>query len=402
MKYATLKPKKEMPVLSGHPWIFSDALAELPDATEGELVVLRSSAGVELGIGTWNPRTSIRLRMLSRDPKAVIDQNFFAKRFQDLDTWKKSRLPAETNGYRIVHAEADGIPGLIVDRYNDVLVFQIHTAGMELLREPILAALKTVFSPRAIVERSDVDVRRMEGLKDQPIKVHHGEITGPVTFVETGIQFEADVLQGQKTGFFLDQREARRVLGKIARNKRVLNLFAYSGAFSVHAAMGQAKFVMSVDVSRHALESAERQFRLNGLDPDDVSRYGFLEADIFELLQETEPPEGPYDVIICDPPALTKSSQHLPQAIKTYTTLNMQCLRWLAPGGVLVTSSCSGRLEPEEFRSLLRIASGRAKKDVRIVDWLPQPVDHAERLAFPEGRYLKTAILEVESSLSFT
>lgn len=399
MKYAVLKPRKDVPVLAGHPWVFSEAIAQNPDATEGELVGVKSADGKELGIATWNPRTSIRLRFLSRDIQAKIDQEFFANRFRILDNWKRQRLPKETNGYRLVHAEADGLPGLIIDRYAETVVFQIHTAGMEAFRAQIIGALKSVFSPTAIVERSDVDVRRMEGLHDQPVAVHHGVIDGPVSFIETGISFEADVLKGQKTGFFLDQREARRLVGKISRGKRVLNLFAYSGAFSVHAAMGEAAFVLSVDVSLPALESAERQFRLNGLNPDDANRYAFMEADIFELMQESQAPEGPYDIIICDPPALAKSSQHIPQAIKTYISLNSQCLRWLKPGGILVTSSCSGRLQPEEFRSLLRIASGRAKKDVRIVDWLPQPVDHAERLAFPEGRYLKTAFLEVEADL---
>lgn len=399
MKYAVLKPKKDIPVLAGHPWVFSEAISESPEAVEGELVAVKSADGKDLGLASWNPRTSIRLRFLSRDSSVQVDQAFFASRFQTLDAWKRQRLPKDTNGYRLVHAEADGLPGLIIDRYADVYVFQLHTAGMDRFRQEIISALKQVFSPSAIVERSDVDVRRLEGLKDQPVAVHEGKVDAPIAFLETGISFEADVLKGQKTGFFLDQREARRLVGKISRGKRVLNLFAYSGAFSVHAAMGQAAFVMSVDVSLPALESAERQFRLNGLNPDDLDRSAFMQADIFELMQESQAPEGPYDIIICDPPALAKSSQHIPQAIKTYTSLNAQCLRWLKPSGILVTSSCSGRLQPEEFRSLLRIASGRAKKDVRIVDWLPQPVDHAERLAFPEGRYLKTAFLEVEADL---
>lgn len=399
MKIATLKPRKEVPVLAGHPWIFSDAFAESPEAGLGELVCVRTSEGKEIAIGTWNPRNSIRLRIVTRDVQEKIDADFFARKFAELQAWKQPRLPQETNGYRIVHAEADGIPGLIMDRYADAIVFQLHTAGMDILREPILEAIERVFQPRVIVERSDVDVRRMEGLLDQPVTIHKGKVESPIVFEELGLKFEADIVHGQKTGFFLDQREARRMVGRIAKGKRVLNLFAYSGAFSLHAAMGQASYVMSVDVSLPALESAERHFRLNGLNPDDATRFGFLEADIFDLMQEAAPPEGPYDIIICDPPALAKSAHHLPQAIKTYTSLNAQCMRWLAPGGVLVTSSCSGRLQPEEFRSILRLAAGRSKRDMRLVDWLPQPVDHAERLAYPEGRYLKTAILEVQALL---
>ncbi|MCC7357385.1 class I SAM-dependent rRNA methyltransferase [Candidatus Uhrbacteria bacterium] len=399
MKIAILKPHKEIPVLAGHPWIFSEAFAYSPEAENGEIVIVKTAEDKDLCIGTWNSRNSIRLRVLSRDTSVRIDDDFFVRQFTTLRNWKLSRLPQNTNGYRIVHAEADGIPGLIVDQYGDAIVFQIHTAGMELLREPILQALKKVFQPKILVERSDLDIRRIEGLSDQPVTIHQGSINEPIQFNETGIRFEADIIHGQKTGFFLDQREARRIVGRIAKGKRILNLFSYSGAFSVHAALGGTSFVMSVDVSVSALESAERQFRLNGLNPDDTTKYGFLEADIFDLMKEESAPEGPYDVIICDPPALAKSAAHLPQAKKTYTSLNAQCLRWLAPGGILLTSSCSGRLQPEDFRSLLRLASGRAKRDVRIVDWLPQPVDHAERLAYPEGRYLKTAILEVQSIL---
>jgi len=400
MKYITLKPKKEMPILSGHPWVFSEAIAEKPmEAALGEIVGLKAADGKFLGLGSWNPNTSISFRLFSQDPAAVVNTQFFASRFLELETWKRPRLPADTDGYRLVHAEVDGLPGLIVDRYADVFVFQLHTAGMELLRNEVIKALEQVFSPKAIVERSDLDVRKIEGLSDRPITVHLGEITAPVKFRETGIIFEADVLKGQKTGFFLDQREARRLVGRIGRGKRVLNLFCYSGAFSLHAAMGGALSVMSIDASRPALESAENQFRLNGLNPDDESKWQFMEADIFELMQEKAPPGGPFDLIICDPPALAKSSKHLTNAMKTYTSLNSVCMKWLSPGGVLVTSSCSGRLDPEEFRSMLRLSAGRAHKDVRLLDWLPQPVDHAGRLAFPEGRYLKTAILEIEKTL---
>lgn len=394
MKQIILKPRKDTPVRAGHPWIFSEAIAQdLRDAELGELVEVLSSDGISLGQGTWNGRTSIRVRMISRDVKEKIDVDFFSKLFFTLDTWKRSRLPIETNGFRLVHAEVDGLPGLIVDRYADVFVFQLHTAGMERLRETIIQALTKTFNPRAIVERSDLDVRRIEGLNNGPIAVHVGDVSEPVVFMETGLQFMADVLKGQKTGFFLDQREARMTVGRLAKGKRVLNLFSYTGGFSVHAAKGGASFVMSVDASHSALEMGERIFRANGLDPDDEAHCGFLEADIFDLLSGSIQ-GGPYDVIICDPPALAKSASHVPQALKAYTNLNTACFSQLSPGGILVTSSCSGRVDPDEFRSLLRIAAGRARRNVRILDWITQPVDHAERLAFPEGRYLKTAVLE--------
>lgn len=396
----TLKPHKEVPLNAGHPWIFSEALRDSATVAPGSLVEVASSRGSFLGVGTYNPLTSIRVRMLTRDPKEKIDADYFSKRFSQLNRWKQSHLPPETTGYRVVHAEADGIPGLIVDRYADTYVFQIHTAGMECLRDLIIQALKHTFHPQTIVERSDLSVRQREGLHTEPITVHHGSVDAPVAFQEAGLWFFADVLKGQKTGFFLDQRNARLAVQARAKGKRVLNLFGYTGAFSVHAAKGGASFVATVDVSHSALEQAEENFKKNGLNPDDEHRFLSLEADVLDLLRDPNVPGAPYDFIICDPPAFAKSEAKLPQAMKAYTDLNTTCLQRLAPGGILVTSSCSGRVSQDDFRSLLRIAAGRAQKQVRLLDWITQPIDHAECLAFPEGRYLKTAILEVMESLA--
>ena len=396
----TLKPYKDTPVLAGHPWIFSEALTETLSVEPGEIVNVFSARGACLGRGTYNPLTSIRVRMLTRDPEEAIDAAYFSKRFSSLNDWKKIHLPPETTGYRIVHAEADGIPGLIVDRYADVCVFQLHTAGMERLRDQIIQAIHDTFYPAAIVERSDLSVRRREGLHTEPIEIHHGTIHGPILFQEAGLWFFADVLKGQKTGFFLDQRDARISVQKRAKGKRVLNLFGYTGAFSVHAARGGADFVATVDVSHAALELAEQNLQKNGFDPHDEDRFLSLEADVLDLLRDPNLPGGPYDFIICDPPAFAKSEAKLPQAMKAYTELNIDCLRRLSPGGILVTSSCSGRVTQDDFRSLLRLAAGRASRQVRLLDWITQPIDHAENLAFPEGRYLKTAILEVTKDLA--
>jgi 23S rRNA (cytosine1962-C5)-methyltransferase len=358
-----LKPTKDIPVRAGHPWIFSHAL-ETGEAGLGEIVVVEDTRGHALGLGTYNPNTNIRVRMLTRRADEIIDAQFFAARLQKLDAWKRSHLPKDTDGYRLVHAEADGLPGLIVDRYADTFVFQIHTAGMELLRAPIIEALKTL-QPKAIVERS---------------------------------AFLADVLKGQKTGFFLDQRDARLAVGRLAKGRRVLNLFAYTGAFSVHAANGGAKFVTTVDSSHNALELAQKNIALNKFDPEDATRFALLEADVMDLMGDRSIPNGPYDLIVCDPPAFAKSERHLTQALKAYTDLHRACLAQLPAGGILVTSSCSGRVSPEEFRTMLRIAAGQAGKNVRVLAWINQPADHAECLAFPEGRYLKTAVLQVVAS----
>ncbi len=407
-----LKAGREVPVRAGHPWIFSEAIDAFKTRENeltlgmGELVEVVDMRGSSLGLGTYNSNTSIRVRMLGTPADTVVDAKFFSERFKALNTWKEPRLPANTNGYRIVHAEADNLPGLIVDRYDRVFVFQLHTAGMERLRAEIIEGLTKAFDPVGIVERSDLDVRRMEGLKDAPTTVHLNNLPETAenhlvaTFEEYGLKFLANVTRGQKTGFFLDQREARHIVHNLAKGRRVLNLFGYSGAFSIHAATGGASFVTTIDSSRSALAMAEQHFGLNDLDADDESKCLFIEADIFDLLHEKELPGAPYDLIICDPPALAKNAKHIPQAMKAYADLNEGCFRQLQPGGILVTSSCSGRVEPEDFRTMLRIAAGHARREVRILDWITQPIDHAERLAFPEGRYLKTAILEVTKVLS--
>jgi len=332
-----LKPTKDIPVRAGHPWIFSEAVDPLCSSTlalePGSLVEVLDARKHSLGIGTWNSNTSIRIRMLSRNVES-IDVDFFTGRLRALDDWKRPKLPPDTNGYRVVHAEADGLPGLIMDRYDQAIVFQLHTAGMDRLRQIIIQAIKDTFTPTIIVERSDLDVRRIEGLKDAPVAVHLDARKDPsrpllIPFQEYGIAFTADIVHGQKTGFFLDQREARHTVHDLAKGKRVLNLFGYTGAFSIHAAKGGASFVATVDASQKALERAEAQFRQNDLHPEDETRHLFLAADVFELLRDEVLPDAPYDLIICDPPALAKNAGHLPQALRGYTDLNTACLRHL-------------------------------------------------------------------------
>lgn len=395
---AILKPSKDIPLRAGHPWVFSNAVKKVEGAPgPGDVVLVKDAKGETLGIGTWNGMNSIRIRMLS-NKEEIIDAAWFAKKFKELDAWKREHLPKDTNGYRVVHAEADGIPGLIVDRYADVLVFQIHTVGMDMIRGEIIEGLKAL-SPAAIVERSDVEARVREGLKTLAPTIHFGTVSEPVAFQEYGLNFLADVMHGQKTGFFLDQREARHTVGTISKGKRVLNLFGYTGAFSLHAAHGGASFVATVDISVPALEMAEQQFTQNGFDPSNESKLLFLEADVLDLLAQETLEGGPYDLIICDPPAFAKTDAQVEKALKAYAEVNAACLRTLSPGGILVTSSCSGRVTPEDFRNTLKIAAGRAKRDVRILDEIGQPFDHAERLAYPEGRYLKTLVLEVTKQL---
>jgi 23S rRNA (cytosine1962-C5)-methyltransferase len=403
-----LKPKKDIPLLGGHPWVFSGGISsvekksspsDIQNVNTGSPVKVLSHDGKALGVGTYNPITNIAVRMLSRNPDEEINERFFAKKFLELDTWKRKHLPPDTNGYRLVHAEADGLPGLIIDRYADTFVFQIHTFGMEQFRAHIIGALQKNFSPKNIIERSDVEVRKIEGLKDMPTATHVGDASKPVEFMENGHTFLADVLHGQKTGFFLDQRDARTEAGKLASEKHILNLFCYTGAFSVYGAKGGAAHVTSIDISDQALAQAKENFRANNLNPDDAQKFAFENHNIFRTIEGGKKfsslSKMPYDMIICDPPALAKSATHLTGAIKAYTTLNQFCLSHLEKGGILITSSCSGRITQEDFRNLLRLAAGRSGRIVRILKWITQPHDHGELLNFPEGRYLKTAVLEI-------
>ena len=395
MKYpiVKLKPSKEYPIKAGHPWIFSHAIESEPTAESGELVTVISSSGEPLGIGMINPSNSIRVRMISRETDAQIDSSFIAKRLKEIEKQKKLHLPPKTDGYRVCHADADGLPGLIVDRYSDVLVFQIHTAGMERLRNEVIEGIKKSFKPKALVERSDVDSRSQEGLKKSEPAVLFGKVDTPIRFEENGIPFYADVLGGQKTGFFLDQRNTRMRVMELSKDKKVLNLFGYTGSASVYAALGGAKEVTTVDISESALNLALKNFELNGFDPDD-ERFRFIEADVFEIFRDKALTDE-YDIIICDPPAFAKSGQDVKRALEAYSALNKRCLWMLKEGGILITSSCSGRVSAEDFRNMLKISAGHTGRDARILDFFGQPFDHTEKLSFPEGRYLKTVILEV-------
>lgn len=388
-----LKIKKAMPVIAGHPWIFSNAIESVSHGAEnGKMVQVFSNENKFLGVGFFNSNTSIRVRIISRNENIKIDKDFFVENFLKLEKLKKEFLPKQTTGYRLSNADADYLPGLIIDRYDDVFVFQIHTLGMDAYRVEIIEALKSAFSPSAVVERSDIEARKFEGLNPVSPEVHFGKIVSPIQFEESGIKFFVDVLNGQKTGFFLDQRDSRRECGKLSNGKKVLNLFSYTGSFGLYSAVNGAARVTTIDSSKDALELAEKNFRANKIkfDGDD-----FVCADVFEYLLSGEVKCGEYDLIICDPPAFAKSNDRVEQAKKAYLDVNKMCLSLLNIGGILITSSCSGRVTHEDFKNVLKIASGQTKRDVRVLCELSQPFDHTERICFPEGKYLKTLVLQV-------
>jgi 23S rRNA (cytosine1962-C5)-methyltransferase len=394
-----LKPAKEYPIRGGHPWIFSNAIESAPQADAGDLVAVFSSGAQPLGIGMMNPSNSIRIRMISRETDIKIDADFIAKRLKELEAQKKAFLPPKTTGYRVCHADADGLPGLIVDRYEDVIVFQMHTAGMERLRNEAIDGMKKALKPKAIVERSDVDSRAQESLKKTPPAVIYGKVKGPVNFTENKIPFLVDVIEGQKTGFFLDQRNTRKKIMELSKGRNVLNLFGYTGAASVYAALGKAESVTTVDISAPALAMARKNLELNDFDAKDESKFKFIKADVFELFKNKAFTNA-YDLIICDPPAFSKSGNDTGRALEAYSGLNKRCFWMLKEGGILITSSCSGRVSMEDFRNMLKLSAGHTGRDTRILDFFGQPFDHTEKLSFPEGRYLKTVVLQITRAVA--
>ncbi|HTK05379.1 MAG TPA: class I SAM-dependent rRNA methyltransferase [Candidatus Eisenbacteria bacterium] len=390
----TLQKGKEVNAAFRHPWIFSGALTKRPDDVgHGEIVRVEDVGGKVIGTGTYSGKSSIAVRLLEfGDKEVVIDEAWFAKKFKESDDRRRLHGygPGEaTDGYRAVFGEADGLPGLVVDRYKDVLVLQISTAGMDARREEIVAALRKVFSPSAIIERSDLAVRKEEALSDETGTLF-GETPEEVAFKEHGMNFSADVVGGQKTGFFLDQKSLRSAIARYAAGREVLNLFSYTGAAGVAAIKGGAKSVLNVDASVTALEGCRRMAELNGIEPHVFTTE---ESDAFQFLSaKTEPA---FDMVLMDPPALIKSQRDGEEGKKAYHFLNRAALRLVRDGGVFVTSSCSHFLNEEDFAFTLRRASVQAGVRLDVMEVVRQAPDHPLSVYFPESAYLKSFICRV-------
>jgi len=385
----SLLPGKDVNVQFRHPWIFSGALAEPPGKDlHGSLVQVADSRGRIIGTGTYSARSSIAVRVFAFGD-AVIDRAWFAARLAEAE--ESRRLlgfgPGRpTDGYRAVFGEADGLPGLVVDRYRDVLALQISTAGLEPLRDEIIGALQDVFKPRAIVERSDLAVRREEGLTDV-VALRRGEDPGLVEFLENGRKCLADVMTGQKTGFFLDQRDLRQSLSELSDGRQGLNLFSYTGAGAVAALAGGAKSVHNVDSSAAALELGHKQAELNGIKPKSFTTE---EADIFQYLGANNQPA--HDLVIMDPPALIKSKNDSDEGRKAYHFLNRAALRLVRDRGLFVTSSCSHFLPEEDLAFTLRRASLQAGVILKVLRVIRQSPDHPQSVYYPEASYLKSFV----------
>ena len=385
---ASLKPRREESLLNGHLWIFSGALQQPPHWIEpGGLVDVKSATGQFIARGYYNPQTDIAIRILTHDAGEAIDEAFLRRRIRAAAELRQVFDPDQTDMYRLIHAEGDGLPGLVVDRFADVLVAQIHTAGMERLRPLLLDALMEETGARGLLLRNDGQSRRREGLRIEEPTVAAGEVPAQVAVRENRVQFLVDPWQGQKTGFFIDQRDKREALRKYVRDKRVLNCFSYTGGFSVYAALASNKTsVTSVDISAPAIDAAREHFILNGLDP---STHQFLIADVFDYLEQAYKDEEQFDVVVLDPPAFAKTQSARTQALKAYRRLNMLAMQVLRPGGILLSCSCSGVVGMDDLLGILSQVAQRLQRPVQLLETYTHGVDHPINLVMPETSYLK-------------
>ena len=385
-----LGPGRDRRLRGGHPWVFSNEIGRVEGTPEpGDAVEVLSHRGEFLGTAYFNPHSLITARLLSRKRESIDTPEFFHRRLAAALDYRR-RLYGERETLRLVHGEGDGLPGLVVDRYGDVLSLQLLTLGMEQRREAVLAALRDLLAPRALVARNDAAVRRLEGLPQQ-VELLAGEPPAELVVEENGLRFRVDVLGGQKTGHFLDQKENHLALRGRVEGGRVLDLFCYSGSWAVHAAHFGAREVTGIDISAGALDLAAENARLNGL----AERCRFQRADVFELLREMAQAGERFETIILDPPAFVKSRKKLPEAIKGYLTINRRAMELVAPGGHLFTCSCSHHLDREIFLDTLRKAAVQAGRPARLVEMRGQAYDHPVLLSCPETAYLKCAILQV-------
>ena len=371
----------------GHPWIYRSDVIDPPGSGPG-VVSVQTVDGTPLGMALWSPASTIALRMLTSDERE-IGPDFWAERVDAALAYRARRgLAAEGKdaAWRVIHGEADGLPSLVVDRYGDVLVVQLLSAGLEARRAEIIDVLVQRLSPRGVLARNDAPVRSHEGLPRR-IEVLCGDVPDDVVVREGSVAYVAALTTGQKTGAFLDQRENRIRAGELARG-RALDCFAYHGSFALHLARA-AEHVVAVDSSEAALARAAQNARLNGLENIELR-----EANVFDFLRAEESAGARYDIVVLDPPAFAKRRDAIERALRGYKEINLRAMRLLAPGGHLCTFSCSYHVGPDLFREMLEAAAADAGRPLRWVEWRGQAADHPAVLQIPETAYLKGAIIQ--------
>ena len=387
MAKVTLRKTRETRVRGGHPWIYASEIEKVEGAFDnGDIVDVADFRGKFIGRGFYNPQSQISLRILTRNDEPC-DRDFFARRIQE--AWDYRRLLCDPMSCRLIYSESDFLPGLVVDKFAGVLVLQSLSLGIERIKDMICDLLMEIIQPVGIWERSDVPVRRLEGM-EQTTGLLRGEVPDEVDMVENGIHFLVDVKHGQKTGFFLDQKQNHAALAPLCRDARVLDCFCHNGSFSLHAAKYGARSVLGVDISEEALEVARRNAALNGFE-----NVTFEAHNCFDLLHELTDAGEKFDLVILDPPAFTKNKAAVPSAIRGYKEINLRGLKLVRPGGFLVTCSCSQHVLPEMFQDVINQAARDAKKRIRLVEYRTQGYDHPILPQSVETKYLKTMIIQV-------
>lgn len=379
---------REKSLLRRHPWIFSGAIERVEGKPlSGETLDVFDKGGNWLARAAWSADSQIRGRVWTFDRDEQIDQDFFVRRLQQAQQWRNVVAARDDlTGYRLIAGESDGLPGITIDRYDNFLVLQLLSSGAEFQRLNLMNALRECYPKCNIYERSDVAVRKKEGLKQVTGLLHGEEPPKLLPIRENGVQILVDIKEGHKTGFYLDQRESRLAASRYVNGKKVLNCFCYTGAFGLFALKGNCKQVVNVDVSQPALDIARQNAELNGFD---MSRAEFVRADVFKLLREYREQGEKFDVIIMDPPKFIENKGQLAGGCRGYKDINMLAMQLLNPGGTLLTYSCSGLMESGLFQKILADAALDAKREVQFVEQFTQAADHPVLSTYPEGLYLK-------------
>lgn len=386
-----LQPSRERSLALRHPWIFDGAVARVEgDPEPGDTVAVRAHDGRWLARAAYSPSSRIRARVWSFDPDDAIDEAFIAGRVARAAAARAGMFNDAHDAARLIHGESDGLPGVVADRYGATVVLQISSVAGERWRDALVSALAALPGVACVYERSDAEVRALEGLAARSA-VAHGALPGEVAIVEDGIAYGVDVVAGQKTGLYLDQRDNRRLVREIARDRRVLNVFCYTGGFSLAALAGGAAGVTSIDSAGEALAQARRNVSRN---PQlAASRNEWIEADAFVDLRRLRNGGASFDLIVLDPPKFAPTAAHAQRAARAYKDVNLLALKLLAPGGLLVTFSCSGGVSADLFQKIVAGAALDAAADAQIVRRLGASADHPVALNFPEGEYLKGLLL---------
>ncbi len=384
-----LKAKRERSILFRHPWVFSGAVQKAPIAGDGDIISIQDIQGKILGFGFYSPKSQIVCRMFHFGPQEDFSSlEYWMGKIQRASQLRKSLLPPNTNCYRLLHAEGDFIPGIIADVYDRVVVVQILVKGTEKLKDLLVKALNECGFPTVYLKTKSSSQNIEEvGLKSGFLS---GTSETPVLALENNVKFEVDFVDGQKTGFFLDQRDNRDLLGRLSKGKTVLNTFCYTGGFSIYALAAGAKEVVSVDISKDAVELCNQNVALNKF----PGEHKGVVADCFDYLKEM--PSDFYDVIVLDPPAFAKNARAVDNASRGYKQINLRAIQKIKPGGILFTFSCSQNIDKLLFQKIVFGAASDAGRNVRILDQLHQPFDHPINIFHPEGEYLKGLVVQVE------